>query len=277
MSIDAAEFLIAAALVGALLAAAEAGRLFARRAAAASSGETESSASHLGALQGALLGLLGLIPGFSFSGASSRFIDRQDFIVREANAIGTAGLRADLLSEPQRGEFRAALQEYLARRIALQTAYMADRVPIVQDMERLQGRMWAAAIQGVEAKPSMAMVVLPPINEIIDLHGSRTAAMRRHLPLAVVALLIVMAMVTLGAVGFGVAVRSGGHRALTRCLALLVAATLWVTIDLDHPRFGLIRLDSTALTSLKLMGATGSHASADEVVPARRDPAMGNR
>ena len=61
--------------------------------------------------------LVAFLIGFAFSGAASRFIDRLDIIVKEANALGTAYLRADTIAEPQRSELKAALKEYTADRV----------------------------------------------------------------------------------------------------------------------------------------------------------------
>jgi hypothetical protein len=61
--------------------------------------------------------LVAFLIGFAFSGAASRFIERLDIIVKEANALGTAYLRADTIAEPQRGELKAALREYTADRV----------------------------------------------------------------------------------------------------------------------------------------------------------------
>jgi hypothetical protein len=45
--------------------------------------------------------LIAFLIGFAFSGAASRFIERLDIIVKEANALGTAYLRADTIAEPE--------------------------------------------------------------------------------------------------------------------------------------------------------------------------------
>ena len=79
----------------------------------------DGSNAHIGSIQGAILGMLGLLLAFSFAAAGARFLERQDLIVREANAIGTAYLRADLLDEPHGSELRAALQSYTEHRIAV--------------------------------------------------------------------------------------------------------------------------------------------------------------
>jgi hypothetical protein len=63
--------------------------------------------------------LVAFLVGFAFSGAASRFTNRLDLIISEANALGTAYLRADTIAEPQRGELKAALKEYTADRVTL--------------------------------------------------------------------------------------------------------------------------------------------------------------
>ncbi|MBX3359269.1 MAG: hypothetical protein KF745_12680 [Phycisphaeraceae bacterium] len=210
--------------------------------------------SQFGAVQGALLGLLGLLLGFSFAGSASRFIDRQDYITREANAIGTAYLRADVLDPLNRAELQNSLREYWRNRTTLLTTPISQAPPVMDEMERLHNRMWAAAIDGVERKPSVTMAVLPAINEIIDLHAARNAAAIRHLPIPVLTLLVTSAVICLAIVGYSDSAQGGRHRLAHWAFALLIAGTLWVIIDLDYPRHGLIRLDATPLTSMKSLG-----------------------
>jgi hypothetical protein len=107
--------------------------------------------------------------------------------------------------------------------------------------------MWVAARDGTAANPTLALLVLPAINEVIDLHGSRKATAARHLPVAFLALLIGSAMLTMGTVGL-----STRRRGMAWCLGFLVGATLWMTLDLDMPLRGVIRMDPTPLTSMKI-------------------------
>ena len=108
---------VAVALLIAVIVALDAGFRAGRRAARAE--QRAEPDGQVGAIQGAVLGLLGLLLAFSFAAAGSRFIERQDLIAREANAIGTSWLRADLLAEPHRSELRAALEAYTAQHIAV--------------------------------------------------------------------------------------------------------------------------------------------------------------
>jgi hypothetical protein len=99
----------------------------------------------------------------------------------------------------------------------------------------------------------MTKVVLDPVNEVIDLHSTRIASGRKHLPLIVLGLLIACSLLSMGVIGYGSGVSAGGRwPGLNGSLAILIAAALWTTIDLDHPRAGLIRLSDEPLMKLNL-------------------------
>jgi hypothetical protein len=209
--------------------------------------------SQIGMIQGAVLGLLGLLLAFSFAAAGTRFIERQDLITQEANAIGTAYLRTDLLEEPQASDLRVALRRYTEHRIAASGHLRGGLTSVAaEEVERLHADIWKAASAGVAARPAVALAVLNPVNEVIDLHTTRVAAGRRHLPLPVTVLLVTCSVLAIGVIGYGNGL--GGERAgpLTIPLAILIGSALWITIDLDRPRAGLIRLSDTPLMALKL-------------------------
>src|SRR5262249_7194080 len=109
--------------------------------------------------------------GFAFSGAASRFTARVDVIVKEANALGTAYLRADTIAEPERGELKAALREYTADRVQLLSGEHGEQIEhLLAKVSGLHQRMWRSAIKATRDSPPLMAVVLPPINEVIDLH-----------------------------------------------------------------------------------------------------------
>lgn len=243
------DLLIAVGLVGVLLLSLEAGYRSGRR--ARHDVETAAS-SQVGAVQGALLGLLGLLLGFSFAAAGARFLERQDLIVVEANAIGTAYLRAELLAEPHRFALRDALRRYTEHRLAVAARLRGPVAPTVaSDVDRLHAAIWSAAMAGVTDRPGSAVSVLPPVNEVIDLHSVRVAAGRKHLPLLVMGLLVACSALAIGVIGYGCGL--GGRRSapLTVPLAILIGTALWITIDLDHPRAGLIQLSDAPLAALR--------------------------
>jgi hypothetical protein len=208
--------------------------------------------AQVGVIQGAMLGLLGLLLAFSFAAAANRFLERQDLIVQEANAIGTAYLRADLLDEPHRSELRSALKRYTELRIETSARLREGASPVsVAEMERLHSQMWAPAVAGVAARPSAILAVLSPINDVIDLHSTRVAASKKHVPPVVMGLLVVCSLLAIGTIGYGCGLGGRRHPALTVPLALLIGTSLWVTIDLDQPRAGLMRLSDEALRAIR--------------------------
>jgi len=244
------ELLTGGGLLIGLMISLEVGYRLGRR--AARGGENAGS-GQIGAVQGAMLGLLGLLLGFSFGGAASRFIERQDLIVQEANAIGTAYLRAELLDEPHGGDIRQTLAQYVRHRLEVSKSLASGYRPETEaEVAAFHGRLWAGARDGVRAKPEMSEVVLEPVNEVIDLHATRTAAGRKHLPIPVLSLLIACSLLALAVIGFGCGLSGRRSLTMTVSLAILVAATLWITIDLDYPRSGIIRLSDVPLEQLKL-------------------------
>jgi len=240
---------VAIALFALMLVALEAGFRAGRR---PNADKDPRGSGQVGAIQGAILGLLGLLLAFSFGAAGSRFLERQQLIVREANAIGTAYLRADLLDEPHRSELRAALARYTEHRIDVSSRLRGGLPPAaVADVEQLHARIWNAASAGVAARPAAMLGVLPPVNELIDLHTTRMATGRIRLPPLVVGLLVAYSALAIGIIGYGCGLGGGRRAPLTVSLAFLLGSVLWITFDLDHPRAGLIRLSDAPLKALK--------------------------
>jgi hypothetical protein len=217
-------------------------------------GGTAPSSGQIGAIQAAMLGLLGLLLGFSFAGAQSRFVDRQDLVVKEANAIGTAHRRADLLPDPDASQMRQVLAEYVAYRLKASQHIGTGLEPAAEaEAARFHARLWQVAKDGSLTRPELAKAVLDPVNAVMDLHAARTAARRRHLPFVVLLLLISCSMLSMSVIGYGCGVNAGARWPwLNGSLAILIAAALWTTIDLDHPRAGLIHLSDESLETLDL-------------------------
>jgi hypothetical protein len=183
--------------------------------------------------------------GFAFSGAASRFTTRVDVIVREANALGTAYLRADTIAEPHRGELRAALKEYTADRVQLLSREQRDQIePLLAKVSGLHERMWRSAIKGTEDNAPLMAVVLPAINEVIDLHSIHLAMARRHLPLPIMGALLGTAAIGVGLLGFGNGRVGRRFSLLDSVYGLVLAVALWMTIDLDYPAVGTIGLSN---------------------------------
>ncbi len=186
--------------------------------------------------------------GFAFSGAASRFVDRLDIVVKEANALGTAYLRADAIAEPHRSELRAALREYTADRIQLLSSERRDQIePLLAKVGGLHERMWQSGIKGTRDNAPLMLVVLPPINEVIDLHSTHLAMARRHLPWPIMSVLLGTAAIGVGLMGFGNGRVGRRFSLLDSVYGVVLAVALWMTIDLDYPGIGIIRVKNLPL------------------------------
>jgi hypothetical protein len=196
----------------------------------------------------ATFALVGFLIAFAFSGAGGRFVDRLDIIVEEANALGTAWLRADVLPEPERGELKATLKEYTADRVTLLTTRDWDEIwRLLAKVGDLHEKMWAQALAGSHGDAPTLNLVLPSLNEVFDLHSAHLAQATRRLPQPILIVLLATAALSLVLVGFGNG-RSGRRFPLLDAVyGIVLAVALWMTIDLDRPRQGLIQVSSQPL------------------------------
>ena len=189
--------------------------------------------------------LVAFLIGFAFSGAASRFVDRLDIIVKEANALGTAYLRADTIAEPQRGELKAALKEYTTDRVTMLSREGRNQIePLLAKVNGLHERMWRSAIKGTQGTAPLMAMVLPPINQIIDLHSTHLAMARRHLPIPIMTVLLGTAAISVGMIGFGNSRVGRRFSVLDSVYGVVLAVALWITIDLDYPGIGIIRVSN---------------------------------
>jgi hypothetical protein len=206
-----------------------------------------AAGTQIGGVQGAILGLLGLLLGFSFSGASGRFMERQDLIIRDASAISSAAERADFLDEPFRSTLRAQLSASVDLRVNAANVSGATQRQMLADLKSLHARMWRNMVQGVAARPSSMFVVVPAVGEVTDMPLRRVGAGHKHLPELVLGILVACSIIGMGVIGYGCGLCRQRNLALTLPLALLICASLWAIMDLDNPRAGLIQLEDDPL------------------------------
>jgi hypothetical protein len=205
-------------------------------------------------LQGALLGVVGLILAFGLSLAVGRYQDRRAAVVDEANAIGTTYLRAQMLAEPVRSRSLALLVQYTDQSIRLGKAVpgSAEAKSIIAAEDVLQRRLWALAGQAVAASPvdTAPRLYVETLNEMIDAQGVRVAGLNNQVPAEVWLLEIVGAAAAVAMLAFYLSVL--GRGLLTVMIAAgLVTMLLYVSFDLDRPTRGLIEVPGTPLVSLR--------------------------
>ena len=201
----------------------------------------------VGALEAAVYGLLGLLLGFAFSGATSRFETHRQLSVKEANAIGTAYLRLDQLPEEQQSQLRRLFRDYLDARLEVQSS-ISKGTPTrgVEESAQLQQQIWSRAVAASRTDPTgnATRMLLPAINEMIDVTAERAVAFQAHLPYLVFSLLVFIALMSALLAGYGMAKRKKRSLLHMFLYAGCIVATIYAVTDLDHPRSGLIRVDS---------------------------------
>ena len=245
-------WVIFVASIGFFLLATEAGFQLGSR---ARSSVNEHARSQITMIQGAVLGLLALLLGFTFAMAMSRFDTRKQLVLDESNAIGTTFLRARLLPEPHRTEVSNQLRRYVDVRLEFYEAGVDQKkLRVANDKtEQLHNQLWlhAAALGEKDPRAITTGLFLQSLNEVIDLHAKRVTAMENHVPESILILLYFVAIMSTGLMGYGCGL--GGFRNLftTITASILIASVIFLIVDLDRPRRGLIKVSQQSMVNLR--------------------------
>lgn len=204
-----------------------------------------------GLILGATLTLLGLIIGFTFSMAVSRYEQRKNCEEEEANAIGTEYLRADLLPAAEAQRVRGLLVNYTNQRIlfyTLQDNRKLDRVNA--DTAQLQTDLWSAVEKDANAQPTaITALVVAGMNDVLNSQGYTQAAWWNRIPRSAWALMFMIGLCCNLLIGFCIR-RAGMERVVFMMMTLVVAISFFLIADIDSPRRGIIRVQPQNLMSL---------------------------
>jgi hypothetical protein len=239
-------FLIAVVLFLSMLICLEVGRRMAVR---SRKEDSEATAEGVGAVNGAVFALLGLLIAFTFSGASARFDTRRELIVEETNHIGTAYLRLDVLPINTQPALRESFRRYLDARIEIY-----EKLPDIEAAKEslakaneVQRQIWQQAVAAVRAEGALSaapMLLLPALNAMFDITTTRTMATQMHPPIIIFVMLFGLSLAASLLAGYGMG-GTGTRRSFHMCgFALVMAAAVYVILDLEYPRLGLIRVEA---------------------------------
>lgn len=235
--------IVAGGLLAGMLLLLEAGRrLGARRVAA----DPEGARAGLGAIEGAVFGLMGLLVAFTFSGAASRFDVRRQLIVEEANAIGTAYLRIDLLPAGAQPAMRDLFRRYVDARLDVYRRLPdipAAKSALAQSVA-LQGEIWSASVEAARSDPRATMLLLPALNDMIDVTTTRTVALQTHPPEIIFAMLGLIALACALLAGYSMAGTKSRSLVHSLGFAIILTLTVYVILDIEYPRVGFVRVDA---------------------------------
>lgn len=230
----------------AIFALSEAGFQLGRRRESAADGKDPSWL-----IEGTAFTLLALLLGFSFSMALGRYDARRGTFLREANAIATTFLRAQLLDAKSAAAIRADLRAYIEERLDFARADAApqQRAEADRDSEALQRKMWTAAVRaaGQDRRSTTIPLFITALNDTINLSIEERAVLTNHIPDIVIIWLLLVALIAAVMMGYGFG-KEGRHAPIFKAVfAAMVALVFGLILDLDRPQRGLIRVNLASM------------------------------
>jgi hypothetical protein len=200
-----------------------------------------------GAVEGSMFALLGLLIAFTFSGAAARFDARRQLIISEANALGTAYLRLDLLPADAQPKLRESFRKYLDLHFAITDPSASEEAvkAAIARVPALQHEIWSEAVAACSetGAPHTTMMLIPALNEAFDVATTRLVMGSVHQPQIILNMVALLALVCALLSGYDMSDGPRHSWIHTLCFAGILAATVYVILDLEHPRLGVIRLD----------------------------------
>ena len=207
----------------------------------------------VGSMVAAALGLLAFMLTFTFGIAASRFETRRHLVLDDANAIGTAFLRADFLTEPHRTEVKNLLRKYVAARVE-PVLHPEDTEQAGARPQQLQDALWAQATAESREHPDSVVVGLfiQSLNEMIDVHGKRVAArFRSHVSVSNWLVLGIVAILAMVATGYHTGVSGPRSATVTVAIVFAFSVVLLLVADLDRPQEGLTSVSQQPMINLQ--------------------------
>ncbi len=205
----------------------------------------------LGPLLGGLMGMLAFVLAITFSITASQHDLRKQNVILEANAIGTAYLRADLLDEPTAAEVKELLREYVD--IRLQAASGGNLPTILSRSAEIHQLLWSKVLSVSRTGPSVnTSLFAQSVNHVIDMNEIRVnAGLYGRIPTVI--WLALFAITALSMITIGTLVGLTGKRRLVVIIPMLLAFAVLVSlvVDLNRPQQGMIKVGQHAMLSLQ--------------------------
>ena len=203
---------------------------------------------------GSMLALLGLVMAFTYAYAVSRADHKKAAVQNEANAIGTAFLRAELAAEPFQSELRQLLLAYARTRVATSEMISSEealRQAIVRSLD-VQSRLWPVTVRMIQADTPgpVEVSIVQAINNVLDRHSERIALIFDHLPSIALLMLVFIAAASVTVAGYNAGLSGSLNRWRMTAFTLVLAAVLSIIIDFDVPQRGFISISQNSMVYL---------------------------
>lgn len=204
-------------------------------------------------ISSSLLGLLALILGFTFAMAGSRYENRKNNLIDEANCIGTAILRSDIYPDSLKNEFKKDFETYVNSR--------KDYYLLENDEEKLNnslkqsavvsGKLWNRAAFYAKDKDYFIQsnMMLPALNAMFDSASKSNMVLNSKVPETIVYLMLAFSIIISFFIGYNSGLEKKINTKFITGFCFLICIVIFITLDLDRPRRGLIKLD----TEIRLM------------------------
>jgi len=208
--------------------------------------------SQTNSIQGGMIGLLALLLGFTFSIALERYNKRSETVIVEANAIGTTLLRTKLLPPPFDSSAAILLHKYIELRIEatkIDLSKSEERSKFGKITDNIQNQIWESAMQAAKKDPNPVTtgLFIATLNDMIDARATRNAYLQLHVPEVILFLLFVVFITAGGLIGYTSGLGQNRIFIPTLLMTFLINLVVFIIIDLDRPRRGLIRVNKDSI------------------------------
>jgi hypothetical protein len=222
--------------------------------------EKEKEAS-VSAIVGAILGLVAFILAFTFEIVSNRYDARKALVCDEANAISTAYLRTEFMSEPDRGKTKKLFKEYVDARVAVANSRDFENVQkVLTEANLFQHQLWDMAVANAfkDMHSPVAALYIDSLNKVIDIHALRVAVgLRARIPAGIWLVLYIIVVLGMVGVGYQTAITGSTERSWAMpLLALAFSLVIALIASLDRPQSGFITVTQQPLVDLQASMAT---------------------
>jgi len=200
----------------------------------------------------ASIALMSLLLAFAFGMSISKHDQRRMAVVADSNAIGDFYTCATLLKEPTRTKLQGVIREYTELRLGLAQSQIdnAELENALPRMQQAHAQMTELVAQALSDGTPIAVSLTNTLNEVTSNHAARLAAVRDRLPASVVMLLAVAPIITTMLIGREQGIAGSSEVTGMLCFILLVSLAIYVTLDLNQPGHGLIRVSQEPIERL---------------------------
>jgi len=213
---------------------------------------SEQTPDSEGVILASTFALLGLIFAFTFSASVERYDQRKQEVIMEANAIGTAFLRADLIADPGRTEIKRTLLDYARLRIPPEEGKLGPdkQKELIKLPSEIISGLWPITMAAISRSPQSGAVeisLVNSVNEAIDQSAVRNAAVLDRLPAAILWMLVLISMFVMAEAGYKAGLSGRISRPRYIGFVMVLALVMAAIADYDRPQEGLIRVDQASM------------------------------